>query len=141
MNSKVLNVLLVEDSPADVFIAREALRDTLMPVRLHVLNDGHQAVKYLTNQAPYTDAEKPDVVLLDLNMPKLNGHQVLQEIRLVRGMHDIPVVLLTASDNYEDVEKAQNRGMNFYLRKPVEARCLKELLNVIRNVWQPAMSQ
>lgn len=132
---KPMQVLLVEDSPADVCIASEALVDTGIQADLFVVNDGDEAIKYLTGQAPYTKAVKPDVVLLDLNMPKVNGHQVLDEIRHVRGMTEIPIVLLTASDNFDDIDRAHHKGMNYYLRKPVEARCLASLLEVVRSLW------
>jgi two-component system, chemotaxis family, response regulator Rcp1 len=133
--SRQIEILLVEDSPADVRIAEEALVDAGINVNLHVVCDGVEAVKYITHQAPYADCQAPDVVLLDLNMPRMNGHEVLEEIRNHNNMRDVPIVLLTASENSHDVEEAQRLGMNYYLRKPVEARCLGELLSVVQTLW------
>lgn len=133
--SKFIEVLLVEDSPADVRIAEEAIIDTGVNVNLHVVNDGEAAVKYLTQQEPYRNAIAPHIVLLDLNMPKMNGHEVLDEIRNQNGMRDVPIVLLTASESCDDVEKAHNLGINYYLRKPVQGRGLGELLTAVQSLW------
>lgn len=133
--SRQIEILLVEDSPADVRIAEEALVDAGINVNLHVVCDGEEAVKYITQQAPYANSQAPDVVLLDLNMPRMNGHEVLDEIRNQHNMKDVPIVLLTASESNIDVEEAQRLGMNYYLRKPVEPRCLGELLQVVQTLW------
>lgn len=133
--SRNIEILLVEDSPADVRIAEEAIVDAGVNVNLHVVNDGEMAVKYLTHQTPFLNAKTPDIVLLDLNMPRMNGHEVLDEIRNQKGVKDIPIVLLTASENPDDVEKAHHLGINYYLRKPVQGHCLGELLNVVQFLW------
>jgi CheY-like chemotaxis protein len=133
--NKFIEVLLVEDSPADVRIAEEAIIDAGMNVNLHVVNDGEAAVRYLTQQAPYSDAATPDIVLLDLNMPKMNGHDVLEEIRIQNNMKDVPIVLLTASESCDDVEKAHSLGINYYLRKPVQGPGLSELLTAVQSLW------
>lgn len=133
--SRFIEVLLVEDSPADVRIAEEAIVDAGVNVNLHVVNDGEAAVRYLTQQAPYNNATTPDIVLLDLNMPKMNGHDVLDEIRNQNKMKEVPIVLLTASESCDDVEKAHNLGINYYLRKPVQGPCLGELLSAVQSLW------
>ncbi len=133
--SRFIEVLLVEDSPADVRIAEEAIVDAGVNVNLHVVNDGEAAVRYLTQQAPYDNAATPDIVLLDLNMPKMNGHDVLDEIRNQNNMKEVPIVLLTASESCDDVEKAHNLGINYYLRKPVQGPGLGQLLNAVQSLW------
>ncbi len=133
--NRTIEVLLVEDSPADVRIAEEAIIDAGVDVNLNVVTDGDAAVRYLTQQEPYDQATAPDIVLLDLNMPRMNGHEVLDEIRNQKNFRDIPIVLLTASECCDDVERAHRLGINFYLRKPVEGRCLGELLNVVQSLW------
>ncbi len=133
--NKFIEVLLVEDSPAVVRIAEEAIIDAGVNVHLYVVNDGEAAVRYLTQQEPYCNATAPDIVLLDLNMPRMNGHEVLDEIRNQNGMRDVPIVLLTASESCDDVEKAHNLGINYYLRKPVQGRGLGELLTAVQSLW------
>lgn len=133
--SRFIEVLLVEDSPADVRIAEEAIVDAGVNVNLHVVNDGEAAVRYLTQQAPYNNAATPDIVLLDLNMPKMNGHDVLDEIRNQNNMKEVPIVLLTASESCDDVEKAHNLGINYYLRKPVQGPGLGQLLSAVQSLW------
>ncbi len=133
--SRFIEVLLVEDSPADVRSAEEAIVDAGVNVNLHVVNDGDEAVRYLTQQAPYSNAKTPDIVLLDLNMPKMNGYDVLDEIRNQNNMKEVPIVLLTASENCDDVEKAHNLGINYYLRKPVQGPGLGELLTAVQSLW------
>ncbi len=133
--NRFIEVLLVEDSLADVRIAEEAIIDTGVNVNLHVVNDGEAAVRYLTQQKPYSNVITPDIVLLDLNMPKMNGHEVLDEIRNQNNMKDVPIVLLTASECSDDVEKAHNLGINYYLRKPLQGPGLSELLTAVQDLW------
>jgi len=133
--SKFIEILLVEDSPADVRIAEEAVIDSGVNANLHVVNDGDAAVRYLCKEEPYKNAPAPDIVLLDLNMPRMNGHEVLDELRNHKNFKDIPIVLLTASERPDDVETAHRLGINYYLRKPVEGRCLSELITAVRNLW------
>ena len=133
--NRFIEILLVEDSPADVKIAEEAIIDAGVNVNLHVVNDGEAAVRYLCRQEPYNNVAAPDIVLLDLNMPRMNGHEVLEEIRNQKNLKDIPIVLLTASERSDDVETAHRLGINYYLRKPVEGRCLGELLTVVQDLW------
>ncbi|HEY9786956.1 MAG TPA: response regulator [Candidatus Obscuribacterales bacterium] len=133
--ARPMEVLLVEDSLADIRIAQEALQDAGIAANLHIVMDGEAAVRFLTRKAPYTAARTPDIVLLDLNIPRMDGHQVLDELRQVRCSQDFPIVLLTASDNVHDVEEAQKKGMNYYLRKPIEGRTLGALLTVVKDLW------
>jgi CheY-like chemotaxis protein len=135
MMNRHIEVLLVEDSLADVRIAEEAIVDTGVDVNLHVVNDGEAAVRYITRQEPFKNVQAPDIVLLDLNMPKMNGHEVLEEIRNQNNMKDVPIVLLTASECCDDVEKAHNLGINYYLRKPLQGRGLGELLTAVQSLW------
>lgn len=132
---KPVEVLLVEDSLADVCLAEEALVDIGLNANLHVVNDGDQAVAYLTRQGRYENARVPDIVLLDLNMPRMNGHEVLCRLRKVPHLNDIPVIVLTATDRLEDIERAHQFGMNYYMRKPIDARQLEPLMEVVQRLW------
>lgn len=132
---KPVEVLLVEDSLADVRLAEEALVDIGLNANLHVVNDGDQAVEYLTRRGEYEHARVPDVVLLDLNMPRMNGHEVLCCLRKVPHLSEIPVIVLTATDRLEDIERAHQFGMNYYMRKPIDARQLEPLMEVVQRLW------
>jgi CheY-like chemotaxis protein len=112
-------VLLVEDSHGDVALVREALRAHELPVQLWVVGDGEQALAFLRKEESYDQAPTPDLVLLDLNIPKIHGHDVLAAMRQLR-LHHIPVVILSSSVKEEDVRKAYVLGANAYLEKPLE---------------------
>lgn len=124
-----MQILLVEDTPSDVRLTEEALKRSELTYELHVVNDGEQATEFL--QKAKASSSLPDVILLDLNMPKKNGHEVLAEIKEDDSFKKIPVVLLTVSQRDEDVMEALKLKMNYYLAKPVTAQKLSTLLNSI----------
>lgn len=130
MRSRI-DILLVEDSPADVRLTEEELRDSGLDYSLDVVFNGEEAMQYL--QAHKNDSNKklPDVILLDLNMPRKNGHEVLAEISQDPVLANIPVVLLTVSRSDQDVLEALRLKMNYYLNKPVSAEQLRSLLKAI----------
>jgi DNA-binding response OmpR family regulator len=114
-----LNVLLVEDSHGDVALVREALKSNGLAVQLHVVLDGEQALCFLRKDEPYEQAPTPDLVLLDLNIPRVHGHDVLATMRQL-GLHYIPVAILSSSSDEDDIRKAYELCANAYLEKPLE---------------------
>lgn len=131
-----MEILLVEDSPDDVVLFREALKDTNIPYSLSVAEDGEEALAYLKQQGKHAKAGRPDVIVLDLNLPKKDGHAVLEEIKSDPVLEQIPVVMLTVSSAQQDVVKAMELKMNYYLNKPVDYKSLGRLLDTIESLWE-----
>lgn len=126
-----INILLVEDTPSDIRLTQEALKDTDLKYTLEVVNDGEQAIDYLLKDESKTT---PDLILLDLNMPKKNGHDVLEEIKDVQKLKDVPVILLTVSQDEQDILKALHLKMNYYINKPITSEKLSTLVHAIRSL-------
>ncbi len=126
--SKRMEILLVEDTPSDVRLTQEALKDCNLEYQLTVLNDGEAAVEYLKDE----DKSPPDLVLLDLNMPKKNGHEVLSDIKDDARLAKVPVILLTVSQDEGDILKALHLKMNYYINKPIDSDKLLTLLKAIQ---------
>jgi len=124
-----IKVLIVEDNPGDVELAKEALRETSLTLDLHVAEDGEEALDILRNEGP--EAPRTDLVLLDLNMPKKSGHEVLEEMKKDPDLRLIPVVVFTSSSAREDIEAAYDRYANCYITKPGD---LDDLVNVVRAI-------
>jgi CheY-like chemotaxis protein len=116
---RTINVLLVEDDPGDVLMTREAFEEHLHN-RLDVVTDGAAALDYLRHAEPYTDAPRPDLILLDLNLPRRDGREVLQEIKADPDLQHIPVIVLTTSQAEEDVLRSYQLHANAYVTKPVD---------------------
>ncbi len=114
-----MELLLVEDDPGDVVMTREALEDSKLLIKLHVVSNGEEAVAYLRNEAPFGDAARPDLVLLDLNLPRLSGREVLEIVKADPGLLRIPIVILTTSESEEDVLRSYELHANAYVTKPV----------------------
>jgi two-component system response regulator len=129
--ARKISILLVEDSPSDVRLTEEALKDTKLPHELFVVNDGEQAMSYLFDCKEQGASHLPEVILLDLNMPKKNGHEVLAEIKEVKDFAHIPIILLTVSHQDGDINQALSLRMNFYVQKPIESERLLILLTAI----------
>ncbi len=115
-----IEVLLVEDDPGDVLLIREAFDFNKVHNNLNVVSDGEQALAYLKNQGDYADANRPDLVLLDLNLPRKDGREVLAEVKADEQLRTIPVVVLTTSEAEEDVLKSYQLHANAYVTKPVD---------------------
>src|SRR5690349_19090766 len=115
-----LNVLLVEDDPGDVLIAREAMAAGQLPTTLDVVTDGVEAIKYLRRQNGFADAPRPDLILLDLNLPLMSGHEVLAEVKNDPELRRIPVVVLTTSQAHEDIIKSYDLHASVHVSKPVD---------------------
>lgn len=130
-----VEILLVEDSPADIALTEEALKESGLSNQLTVVTDGEQAIDYLHKKGKFTSASRPDIILLDLNMPKKDGHEVLADMKDNPELEEIPVVVLTVSQAEEDIVKALGLKMNYYLNKPVSAQKLAPILETIIDLW------
>jgi CheY-like chemotaxis protein len=126
-----IEILLVEDSPGDVRLTKEALRDAKVQNRLHVASDGIEAMSFLRREGKHADAPRPDLILLDLNLPKKSGRKILEEIKLDLSLKSIPVVILTTSAAEEDVLRSYQLHANCYITKPVD---LDQFLKVVRTI-------
>jgi CheY-like chemotaxis protein len=126
-----IEVLLVEDDEGDVIIAREALAEGKVLSRLNVVGDGVEAVAYLRRKKPHADATRPDLILLDLNLPKRDGHQVLADIKGDADLRRIPVVVLSTSSAEEDIIRSYDLHANAYVTKPVD---FDRFVHVIRQI-------
>ncbi len=126
-----IEVLLVEDDPADVVLIREAFEHNEVRSSLHVAEDGVQAMAYLRREGPHADAPRPDLILLDLNLPRKDGREVLSEIKADPALRSIPVVVLTTSSAEEDVLKSYDLHANAYVPKPVD---FGSFVEVVRRV-------
>ncbi len=133
--AKPIEILLVEDNPGDVRLTQEVLRDGKMNNNLYVAKDGVDAVTFLRREGAYTDAPVPDMILLDLNLPKKDGREVLAEIKDDPFLKRIPVVVLTTSKAEQDIHKAYNLYANCYITKPVDLDQFIRVVTSIENFW------
>jgi two-component system response regulator len=132
---KVVEILLVEDNPVDVLMAREALEDAKLRNRLHVLEDGEEAMDFLYQRGKYADAPIPDLILLDLNLPKKSGREVLEEIKLTPSLLHIPVVVLTTSEETRDIHLTYDLHANCFITKPVDMDQFIKVVKSIEGFW------
>jgi chemotaxis family two-component system response regulator Rcp1 len=130
-----IEVLLIEDSPGDVRLTREALKDAKMHIRLSVVADGVEAMAFLERRGEFTDAPRPDLILLDLNLPKKDGREVLKDIKDSDTLGAIPVVILTTSASEADILKSYRLHANCYITKPVDLDGFLKVVNSIDNFW------
>jgi CheY-like chemotaxis protein len=126
-----IQVLLVEDDPGDELMTREAFEDNKINNTLHVVRDGQEALDFLYRAGPYADAPRPDLILLDLNLPKYDGRQVLQRIKSDEALAHIPVVVLTTSSAEEDILRSYRLHANAYVTKPVD---LNQFIAAVRQI-------
>ena len=132
---KTQNILLVEDNPADVLLTIEAFKEGAIPHELNAVNDGVEAVSYLKRAGKYADAVRPDIIILDINLPKKNGFEVLEEIKQDPDLKHIPVIMLSTSGSQHDIRKAYELHANCYLIKPVELEDFLRLIRSLENFW------
>jgi two-component system, chemotaxis family, response regulator Rcp1 len=126
---------LVEDSPGDVRLTREAFRDANIGIHLHIATDGVEAMAFLKRQGAYANAPRPDLILLDLNLPKMDGREVLAHIKEDASLKSIPTVILTTSDTEVDIVKSYQLQANCYLSKPVQLEAFETLVKSINDFW------
>ena len=132
---KVIEVLLVEDSPGDVRLTREAFREADVSVRLHVASDGVEAVAFLRRLGTHANAPRPDLILLDLNLPRMDGREVLSFIKDDETLTTIPTVILTTSEADVDIQRSYQLKANAYLSKPVQLEDFEALVKSISDFW------
>ncbi|MGA9679382.1 MAG: response regulator [Mycobacterium sp.] len=128
---RAIDILLVEDDPGDELITREAFERNKLRNRLHVAHDGEEGLNYLYQRGAYEDAKRPDLILLDLNLPKYDGRQLLEKIKSDPDLSRIPVVVLTTSSAEEDILRSYKLHANAYVTKPVD---LDQFINAVRQI-------
>ena len=133
--ARPMEILLIEDNPGDVRLTREALRDTEVHTRLSVVADGEAALAFLRREGPFAEAPRPDLILLDLNLPKKDGREVLAEIKADPALRRIPVVVLTTSEAEQDIVRSYDLHANCYITKPVDLDAFIEVVRSIEGFW------
>ena len=131
----IIDVLLVEDDPGDVLMTREAFEEHKLRNNLHVVNDGVEAVSFLRREGEYVDAPRPGLILLDLNLPRKDGREVLREIKADETLRSIPVVVLTTSEAEEDVLRSYDLHANAYVTKPLDLNEFIAALRAVEGFW------
>jgi len=134
-NARPINILMVEDNPMDVRLTLEAFKESKILNDMTVLGDGEEAMKFLHREGKYTDARRPDLILLDLNLPKMDGIEVLAEIKTDENLKCIPVVVMTTSKSEEDVIKSYDHHANCFITKPVSLDGFTTVIQSIDNFW------
>jgi len=134
-HGRPIEILLVEDNPADVRLMREALKDSKVRNDLHVVEDGVEAMSYLRREEKYSKCPFPDLILLDLNLPKKSGLEVLAEIKKDEELKKTPVVILTTSKSDEDIVKSYNLHANCYISKPVDLEQFIRMIRTTEDFW------
>ncbi len=132
---KAIHILLVEDNPGDVRLTQEILKDAKVANKLYVVKDGVEALAFLRGSGKYAGSPPPDLILLDLNLPKKDGREVLSEIKADERLKRIPVVVLTVSKSEDDVLKSYNLHANCYITKPVNLEQFVSVVRSIENFW------
>ena len=135
MMANPINILLVEDNPADARLIKEVFKDTKTKNRLYVVKDGVEAMAFLNQEFEYADIPRPDVILLDLNLPRKDGREVLKELKEDDILKRVPIVILTTSSAEEDIIKTYNNHANCYITKPVDFDQFLKVINSIEDFW------
>ncbi|NQV01892.1 MAG: response regulator [Bacteroidia bacterium] len=130
-----INILLVEDNPGEARLALEALKESHLNNKLYIMEDGEEALSFLYKKGKYADAPSPDLILLDLNLPKKNGLEVLSIIKHDTQLKRIPVIILTISSAVEDILKSYNFYANCYITKPIDLDKFAEVIKTIEDFW------
>ena len=130
-----LNILLVEDNPGDVRLTQEAFREANFPAEVNAVADGIEALDYLYQREGFGDSTRPDLVLLDINLPRISGHEVLQAVKADEKLRDIPVVMLSSSTADRDVERSFDLDANGYIPKPFDIDGFKRVVSEVEKLW------
>jgi chemotaxis family two-component system response regulator Rcp1 len=134
-NTRPIEILLVEDNPGDVRLTREALRDAKVRNNMMVASDGVEALAYLRQEGQYAGTTRPDMILLDLNLPRINGFEVLDAIKEDAELKRIPVIILTTSQEEQDIIRSYNLYANAYVTKPVDLEQFIDVIKAIEGFW------
>jgi len=135
MNKKGVKILLVEDNEGDIVLTLEALKEAKVNNVIQVVKDGEEALQYLRKQERFSNMETPDLILLDINLPKLNGKEVLAEIKKDEDLMIIPVVMLTTSDSEKDILESYQYHANCYVTKPADFEKFMQVVHMIKDFW------
>ncbi|SMO35923.1 response regulator [Gracilimonas mengyeensis] len=135
MEKKEIHILLVEDNEGDIVLTTEALEEGKLNNSISVVRDGWQAIQYLEKEEGYEDVETPDLILLDINLPKINGHKVLKHIKTSGHLKQIPVIMLTTSSDEIDINKSYKNHSNCYITKPIDINDFLDVISTIENFW------
>ena len=130
-----IEILMIEDNPGDVRLTREVLKDAKVHNRLMAVKDGQEAMNYLYKNAPYADVSRPDLILLDLNLPRMSGLEILHKIKSDQGLKSIPVVILTSSQAEKDILAGYEGYANAYITKPVSLDQFSRIVQAIEGFW------
>jgi CheY-like chemotaxis protein len=130
-----VNILLVEDNEGDILLTKEAFEDAKIHIKLSIARDGKEAINYIANQMEHRDGGLPDLILLDINLPKKSGHEVLKYIKDNEKSKHIPVIMLTTSSSETDINQSYNNYANCYITKPVEVNDFLAVIASIESFW------
>jgi two-component system, chemotaxis family, response regulator Rcp1 len=133
--ASAVDILVVEDNPGDARLVREALKESRIPTELHVVPDGLEALEYLHRRGVHARASRPNLILLDLNMPRLDGREVLRQIKADPELRRIPVVVMSSSGADEDVARSYDQHANSYVRKPIDFTEYRDVVQRIESFW------
>lgn len=134
-SGNAIEILLVEDNPGDARLTREALKDSKLNNKLYVVEDGVEALAFLRNEGPYVNAPRPDIILLDLNLPRMSGRELLEIIKEDAVLKTVPVVVLTTSDDERDIFMSYSLHANCYITKPVDMSQFVTIVKNIKDFW------
>ncbi len=134
-DSRPVQILLVEDNPADARLTQEAIRDTEFRYQLHLAEDGEEAMEFLYQEGEFTDVPRPDLILLDLNLPGMDGREVLAEIKSDENLGSIPVVVLTTSTAQQDLLYSYGLRANSYVNKPIDRDRFNDMIKSVMEYW------
>jgi CheY-like chemotaxis protein len=132
---KAIHLLLVEDNEGDILLTTEALEDAKIHIELSVVKDGKEAIDFVNKQGKYSDADLPYIILLYINLPKKNGHEVLEYIKGNENLKHIPIIMLTTSSSQKDINASYNKFVNCFITKPVDASEFLTVISAIENFW------
>lgn len=132
---KTIDILLIEDNLGDIFLLEEAFEEVEMANSIESIRNGEEALKYLFKEPPYENTITPDLILLDINLPRKNGHEILVKIKEDPRLKKIPVIMLSTSTNHDDVMKAYKNMANCFISKPLEIEEFAEKVNEIKKFW------
>lgn len=132
---KAIHLLLVEDNEGDILLTTEAFEEAKIHIELSIVRDGKEAIDFVRKQGKYSDAVLPDIVLLDINLPKINGHEVLEYMKGNENLKHIPIIMLTTSSSQKDINASYNNFVNCYITKPVDASEFLTVISAIENFW------
>jgi chemotaxis family two-component system response regulator Rcp1 len=134
-NNLIVNILLIEDSPGDIELTKEAFASWEIPHHLEVVNDGEMAIQFLHKKGKYADKESPNFIILDLNLPRKDGIEVLKELREDMTLNEIPIVILSTSNAESDIKKCYDLGAYSYFVKPVDLDNFYDIIKSIEDLW------